>query len=244
MRTSQSRAKIRQRRTMTYFIEAADEIIRQEGIEGVTIRKAADKAGYTSATLYNYFENLTHLVFLAALNYLEEYYAALPKYLAGTTNSVERYLAIAECFSEYSLSRPEIYELLFFTQADEKLEEYMLQYYELFPEKAVKNSPTPLPKLFNVNNMNTRNALQLDDIVEEGYFTKEDAGDFNEVSLMVSKCVLQDVKNGRISKQEGNKKIMKFYRQILSSYMTRGCTTGLDNGVPPPPKGAKKTKAD
>lgn len=244
MKTSQSRAKIRQRRTMTYFIEAADEIIRQEGIEAVTIRKAADKAGYTSATLYNYFENLEHLIFLAALNYLEEYYAALPKYLAETTNSVERYLAIAECFSEFSLSRPEIYELLFFTQADEKLEKYMLQYYGLFPEKAVKNSPTPLPKLFHVNNMNMRNALQLDDIVEEGYFTKESANDFNEVSLMISRCVLQDVKHRRIGKQEGIKKIMKLYRQILSSYMTEGRTISLDAGVPPPPEARRKMNAD
>jgi AcrR family transcriptional regulator len=224
---------------MTYFIEAADEIIRQEGIEAVTIRKAADKAGYTSATLYNYFENLTHLVFLAALNHLEEYYAALPKYLAGSTNSVERYLAIAQCFTEFSLAKPDIYELLFFTQADEKLEEYMQQYYELFPEKMIKNSPIPLPKIFHVNNMTMRNALQLEDIVEEGYFTKEDAGDFNEVSLMISKCILQDVQNGRVSRQEGIEKVMKFYRQILSSYMTKGCTANLDNGVPPPPNGAK-----
>jgi len=47
---------IKKRRVMTYFIEAANEIIKEEGINGITIRKVADKAGFNSATIYNYFE--------------------------------------------------------------------------------------------------------------------------------------------------------------------------------------------
>ncbi len=49
---------------MTYFIDATNEIIENEGIESVTIRKVANLAGYNSATIYNYFENLDHLIFL------------------------------------------------------------------------------------------------------------------------------------------------------------------------------------
>ena len=46
---------IQKRRMMGYFIEAASQIIEEEGMEGVTIRKVADIAGYNSATMYNYF---------------------------------------------------------------------------------------------------------------------------------------------------------------------------------------------
>lgn len=49
---------------MGYFIDAANQIIENEGIESVTIRKVADIAGYNSATLYNYFNDLNHLLFL------------------------------------------------------------------------------------------------------------------------------------------------------------------------------------
>ena len=231
MTASERRMKIRQLRTMTYFIEAAHEIIRDEGINAVTIRNTAEKAGYTSATLYNYFENLNHLVFLAALNHLEEYNAALPRYLAGCKNSVERYMAVSECFSEFAYSKPDIYELLFFAQKDAKREEYMRQYYELFPRKAPKDGPAPLGKIFHVNNINSRSALMLEDCVEEGYLTRESADDFNEVALMVSKCILQDVRTGVLTKQEATEKTTKYYRQLLSRYMEPGYASSLASGV-------------
>ena len=47
-----------------YFVDATAEIIEEEGLENVTIRKVADKAGYNSATIYNYFSEISHLLFL------------------------------------------------------------------------------------------------------------------------------------------------------------------------------------
>ena len=47
---------------MIYFIEATEKLIRSDGVEGLSIRKIASEAGYNSATLYNYFEDLEHLV--------------------------------------------------------------------------------------------------------------------------------------------------------------------------------------
>ncbi|MDX5609295.1 TetR/AcrR family transcriptional regulator, partial [Clostridioides difficile] len=44
-----------------YFIEAAQNIMENEGIENITLRKVADMAGYNSSTLYKYFKNLDHL---------------------------------------------------------------------------------------------------------------------------------------------------------------------------------------
>jgi DNA-binding transcriptional regulator YbjK len=219
MRTSHDRTKIRQQRIMSYFIEAADKIIKQDGIKAVTIRKAADLAGYTSATLYGYFDNLTHLIFLATMNSLEEYNDAIPGWLAGCKNSVEKYLAISECFSEYSFSKPEIYELLFFTHRDEKMEEYTRQYYELYPERLVKQWPEPFSKIFNVNNIYSRSAIMLYDCVADGYMTKENADDFNDVALMVFKCILQDVRAGEQDKKAAIKRTMKYYRQMFWCYL-------------------------
>ena len=186
----------------------------------------------SSATLYNYFENLTHLIFLATMNHLEQYNAALPKYLTGCTNSVERYMAVCECFSEFAYSEPEIYELLFFTQRDEKLEQYMKQYYELFPEKTVKDGPQPLSKIFEVNNIYSRSAMMLDDCVEEGFLTRANADDFNDVALMVFKCILQDVRNGLLEKAVAIEKTVKYYRQLLSCYMQPGCLSRLGADMP------------
>ena len=57
---------------MSYFIIAAQQIIQEEGIKAVTIRKVAALAGYNSATIYNYFENLENLLFFASMKYLRD----------------------------------------------------------------------------------------------------------------------------------------------------------------------------
>ncbi len=90
------------------------------------------------------------------MNYLEEYIANVPDCIAAcNSNSIERYMAICKCFSEHSYRYPEIYELLFFTHSDEKLEEYTAQYYELFPERIVEDWPEPLNQIYNVNSIYT-----------------------------------------------------------------------------------------
>ena len=45
---------IKKRRVMMYFIEATQDLILNEGIENLSIKKIADKAGYNTATIYNY----------------------------------------------------------------------------------------------------------------------------------------------------------------------------------------------
>ena len=43
---------LKRKRIMIYFIEAAEKLIRQNGIENLSIRKIATEAGYNSATIY------------------------------------------------------------------------------------------------------------------------------------------------------------------------------------------------
>ncbi len=219
MKSSKARTKLKQQRIIKYFIDAANEIIMQEGLSAVTIRKAADLAGYTSATLYNYFDNLQHLVFLATMTHLEEYNEALPGYLKGCDNSIERYMAVCKCFAEYSFAQPEIYELLFFTHSDEKLEEYTQQYYELFPDKIVKDWPAPLNKIYVLNSIYSRSFMMLEDCVQDGFINSENAKDFNDVNLRIYKTILQDVQNGELSRDEAITMTMKYYFQLMECYM-------------------------
>lgn len=51
-------------RMMGFFIDATAQIIEEEGIENVSIRRVSDLAGYNSSTIYNYFGDLTVLIFL------------------------------------------------------------------------------------------------------------------------------------------------------------------------------------
>jgi AcrR family transcriptional regulator len=53
---------IKSQRVKSYFIQAAKEIIMSEGVENVSVRKVADKAGYAYTTIYNYFTNVNDLL--------------------------------------------------------------------------------------------------------------------------------------------------------------------------------------
>jgi AcrR family transcriptional regulator len=218
MHTRSARAKIRQDRIMHYFIDAAYAIVKEEGFRAVTIRRAADSAGYTSATLYNYFDDIQHLIFLAAIRYLEPYYRCLPERSKWCSNAIERYLSTNECFCQFSFSDPEVYELLFFTYTDEKFDRYMRQYYELFPQKNVMDSRLPLFKFFNVGSIHKRSAIQLEDCVAEGFMAADDAAAFNEITLMVFKCLLERVKLGVATKEAATITMIRYYCQLFYAY--------------------------
>lgn len=213
------RVHIKQQRIMKYFIEAAEEIIKNEGMEAVTIRKAADLAGYTSATLYNYFDNLSHLVFLANMHHLEEYNNNLLMCIANCKNSIEIYMAVCKCFSVHAYEKPEIFELLFFSHGDNKLEKYVSQYYEIFPEEEDLEKPKFLDKMFHMNNLYARSYSMLENCVKEGYMDKDKAEDFNDISLRCNKTLLADVKDKLLNKEDALVLTLKYYYQLFGFYL-------------------------
>ena len=82
---------IKRKRVMILFIEAAEKMLRESGLASVSIRKVASEVGYNSATLYNYFEDLEHLILFASVRYLREYVASLQKALTNDMSAYDKY---------------------------------------------------------------------------------------------------------------------------------------------------------
>ncbi|CAD7288482.1 hypothetical protein LMG7974_01030 [Campylobacter majalis] len=226
--TSEQRANIKKTRMMKYFINAANEIIQKDGIDAVNIRNAANLAGYSSATLYNYFDNLTHLVFLATFNQLEEYNKALSKNIAECENSLEVYMRVCKCFCDYSYAKPEIYELLFFAHNDGKFDGYIEQYYELYPNKDKNKLPKFLNDMFATNDLHKRSFSMLENCVNDGFIKLEDTQDFNDICLRFNKTILQDVKDKILSKHDATKITIRYYYKLLRAVVNRKFTHVLD----------------
>lgn len=53
---------IKKDRVRSYFLDAAKEIILTEGAEGISVRRVAEKSGYSYATIYNYYQDLNALL--------------------------------------------------------------------------------------------------------------------------------------------------------------------------------------
>lgn len=165
---------LKKRRVMIYFIEAARNIMIADGAAGLSIRRIAEAAGYNSATLYNYFEDLNHLVLYASMSYLRDYAAALGANIKPGMNAAEVYRTIYATFDEYAFKSPEIFYNMFFGPQSSKLSEVAEHYYELFPEELTVHSPA-VRSMLSQGNMYLRDLPIAEELVKEGLADRQAA---------------------------------------------------------------------
>ncbi len=127
--------KLKEMRMRKYFIEAAQKLMEEEEMPSITIKKIAEVAGYNSATIYNYFQNVDELFVYASINFLKPYILELKKRSEKTKNAVELYRLVYEVFNYYTFRRPEIFFNLFYGKYSEQLPEILKIYYTIFPEE-------------------------------------------------------------------------------------------------------------
>ncbi len=214
--------ELQKKRMMSYFIEAANQIIETEGVDAITIRGVSDIAGYNSATLYNYFENLDHLIFFASMKYLKEYVLSLPDYLKNYDNSLERYFIIWECFCQHSFRKPKIYYSLFFDRFSNSLNDDIKEYYSIFPEELGVQSEDILPMLLG-QNIYDRNRSILESCIPQKLFLNEDLEEINEMNLLIYHGMLSRVLSEQItfSIDEAVKRTLAYMKKSIESYMSK-----------------------
>ncbi len=209
---------IKKKRILNYFIQGARDIIEKEGIENVTIRNVAKKAGYNSATLYNYFNNLKQLVFFASLDFLSEYTQAMPDYISKAKDEVERFILMWECFCHYTFKNPKIYYAIFVEKVGEDPDILMKQYFEIFPEK-LGSPPEEMVTMLLDPDLSRRASIASDPLIENNLITKEKAEEINNMITYIYYGMLTLMINERINydKEVAVAKITGHIKTIISN---------------------------
>ncbi len=212
--------QIQKKRIMSYFIEATNQIIENEGIDSITIRKVSDIAGYNSATLYNYFENLDHLIFFSSMKYLKEYVLSLPEYLKNSKDPIDKYLRIWECFCKHSFRKPRIYYTIFFDKFSNSLNDDIKEYYSIFPEELGKQSKDILSMLLG-QNVYDRNRSILESCIPKDLIKEEDLEEVNEMNLLIYSGMLSRVLNEQTDYtiDEAVARTLLYLKRSINSYM-------------------------
>ena len=83
MEKKKNNKQIQRDRVKKYFLDASVQIIKEEGLENLTTKKIGDKAGYSYATIYNYFENFNELICISMIIIAEECAEYILKNLKG-----------------------------------------------------------------------------------------------------------------------------------------------------------------
>ncbi|MGM0379246.1 MAG: TetR/AcrR family transcriptional regulator [Bacillota bacterium] len=201
---------------MKLFIEAANNIIKNKGIQKTTVRNIAKKAGYNSATMYNYFDDLDHLIFFTKISRLGPYSNRLSKEIKDSFTPLERFLKIWEVFANEAFNHPKTFYDLFFSKYSKNLSNSLRIYYEIFPNK-LNVTHNRLVEMLNESNIYKRNMTLIDDCLENGCFIdKKNADNINEIMVITFRGLLDKyMESEKNDPEKYTQKYMTYLNNII-----------------------------
>lgn len=183
------------------YIEKAHEIIQEEGIEAVSIRRIARELGCSSASLYRHFENLSELLYYAELRTLGEYIKSLNEAEKHWHNMWEVYVGIWDVYSREAFRHPEAYNLLFFEYNNVKLKNSTEEYYKMFPED-IKDTNRFFYKMLRTSDFMSRDFEICKECITSGAITYENAVQLNRIVCLLFKGYFKTVMDEKIRPEE------------------------------------------
>lgn len=208
-------------RTMSYFIDGAKEIIDNEGIEELSVRKVSKLAGYNPATFYNYFENMDYLVAFVAIKYLRDYHYSLYE-VEKIADAEEKFLAIWEKFCIFSFKHPKIYRALFFNSPKLSICEMLEQYYHMFPTEKSEHELI-IEDMMRGCTLYSRNLIILVEVRNKKKLKLDTDAltNLNEMMVLIYRGKLAEVIENNLSEDEKEKAvqdIVNYMRRLIDKY--------------------------
>ena len=210
---------IKRKRIMIYFIDAAQKLIQTDGVDGLSIRKIANEAGYNSATLYNYFQDLEHLTLFGSVPYLVEYVVALSQALTPEMTSLDRYRTIYKLFNDIAFRNPDIFHYMFFGRHSDCLGEVLQTYfYELFPNQ-LDGLSEPMRRVMVYGSMKERDSVTMQAMVAEGFVAPEKADVILDLIISVHQTFIYEAaaRGEKLDLDAHKKKFDEIFEYILST---------------------------
>ena len=116
--------QLHKNRNKQFFIEAAKNVVLAGDISNLTVRKIADIAGFSYATIYNYFHDLNDLLWHVVMSCVDDVVHALEKKLGSKPYTYDRIKGIYREYIGYFLLNPNVFRLIFFYQIGDPAEEF------------------------------------------------------------------------------------------------------------------------
>lgn len=96
------------------LLDAAKQIVLKEGYEAVTVRKVAERAGYTFPLLYHYYRDLDDLLWALRLDMIDDMVARLAGGRKENRPSMDGLQKAFLDYMEYFFQFPNVYRFFYF----------------------------------------------------------------------------------------------------------------------------------
>ena len=197
------------------YINKANEIVRKEGPQALTIRRIARELNCSSASLYHYFESLEELLYYAQIGFLDFYLEEISKSEKNWKDAWDVHIGIWECYTRAAFTYPQAFNTIFFSPMSKKFTRVLREYHELFPEYLNLVSPY-LHRMLETPDFQERDYLMCLSCVEAGVLAKENARPLNQITCMIYKGYLKGIIDNGIRPDEIEGKVTQFLNDFKS----------------------------
>ena len=208
----------KKKKVMTCFIEATEDLMKEDDIDKISIRKIAKRAGYNSANIYYYFEDLEHLILFASIRYLREYTSALAKNIKKEMTTLEKYRTVYETFNYYAFRSPIIFHNMFFGKYSPMLLEVIKEYYDIFPDD-LEGHDELLRGLLTQGNMYSRDKQIVDQLVSEGIIDEEKSDITLKIIISVHESFVYEamIQLDKLDLEDHEKAFLEIFDYVLDN---------------------------
>lgn len=203
------------------YIEAAYELLMRDGLDGVSIRKVAEEVGCSSAALYRHFPDIDKLTAVASMRFLRDYIEDARVLSKVDLNPLELNLQLWECLAYYSFRNADVYENLFFGDADSEMyTEAAAEYFDQYPEDLLGLKDFMLDMFENAT-IAERDSILLNRAAEQGMLTTDAAAYLCKIDTYLFRGMLADVRGRDLDEEDFRWVTREFMDLIIRSYMTQ-----------------------
>lgn len=226
MKSINPKKMIQRRRKMSHFIDAAEQIISQKGVEGLTIRGVSEIAGYNSATLYGYFSNLDHLIYYTYMKHLSDLERLLAPAFELSGSATESLEIVWRVFCSYAYENTSVVYTLMLSPYSVDFNEILDDYTRIYEKSnSVHND---VRKLF-INSIFDVVLVKLRVFEQEH---KLEANDIEELNSFIQtyfqgQLIRRMTLDSEISLEDFLGRMTRFIDQIIWSYTAKRVKKGV-----------------
>lgn len=137
---SRERRENERREVRQLILQAAGEEFLQHGYESFSLRRVAERIGYSATTIYLYFQNKDDLLLATVQEGFQAFDNEIKEVAAAHPDPIERIEALGRAYIAFGLHHPALYRLMFMQRSEFY---FMPRFGETDNDSEKENRPIP-----------------------------------------------------------------------------------------------------